>query len=655
MPTREELLKRGAKLVTPQGGASISGTLTREQLLQRGATAVGQPQAAPVEPTADEIAAQETGASFPSQAGGTAAGQLARTVGNIPSSIFGVAKGALSLINPLQIARNIQEVATGAPELVREAGGVGEAVAATAKALPGAAAQLLPRSVTEAAKAIGSVAKGDQEGFDTALQNLERELVNNPAELPLELLTGGRGVAAKLGKVDQFDAVVSRAAKPIAQPIQKAGEAIATGTSRVTRGAVAQATGLQPTTISQVLETPEQFTKQKQSAFSRQAVGEKVQVDFNKRLFELSDTGAAYKGFRQSKQVIEVTPDFVEKIIRSTTKSEIVDGKVKPSGKSIIREAKDIRAIQSLLDFWKETFEKGRLDADEFLNFRNDLGKMSKFERDIGKSGALEAVGRRMRRTLNQRFRQKFTGLKELDSKFEPQARDVERLGKDLFDREGNLKPASIDKIANLTTGTVRKTELLSRIEEISPGSAEQIRILRAIEDIERAAGIKVGTYGKAALIGGGLATSGIVGAVVAAVLTSPEFAVPIIRRFGILKNRRIVREVNSTLAKEVKNPKEEPRRETVTAEPIQRAPEQIAPRPEPTRIGAGQQVPLLAEGQRQLPEGKTILPEAGELQRESGIRESQARLATEEVGQKRIKRNISRRKSGTVFGKPKK
>lgn len=622
MPTREELLRKGATSITPQGAAGTSGTpqgaLTREQLLQRGATPAGQ-QAGPAPlPTLDEISAQETGATFPSQEGGTVAGQLGRTLGNIPSSVFGVAKGALGLIDPRNIAANIKEIATGVPELVREAGGRKEAASVFGRALPGAAAQLLPRAVTEAAKAAQAGVTGNQEEFDAALQNLERELVNNPAELPLEILTAGRATAAKFGRVKQFDAVVSKAAAPITEPVSRAGQAVGRGVSRGTRGITAQATGLQPSTISQVLETPEQFTKQKQSAFSRQAVGEKVQVDFNKRLFELSDTGAAFRNFRQSGQTVDVNPNFIEKIISNTAKADIVDGKIKPTGESIIRDAKDIRAIQSLLDFWRPEFQKGALTANEFLNFRHDVTeRLAKFERDIGKSGALESVGRRMRRSLNQKLRGKFEGLIELDAKFEPKKRDIERLGKDLFDREGNLRPASIDRIANLTTGTARKSELLSRVEELSPGSSQQIRILRAIEDIEKAAGIKVGTYARAAVIGGGLATSGVVGAMVAAILTSPDFAVPIIRQFGALRNKRMVRAVNSQLANQIKErPEEIPQ------------PQPPAPTPQPGQPISAQ--PLL------LPEGRPQpiqLPEAGILEREQAIREGRENIRTSNFG----------------------
>ena len=67
------------------------------------------------------------------------------------------------------------------------------------------------------------------------------------------------------------------------------------------------------------------------------------------------------------------------------------------------------------------------------------------------------------------------------------------------------------------------------------PGITKRIEILKAVEDIERSSGIKVGAYG--ANIPGliGFISSGIGGYIVSQIIASPENAVRIIRGAGKL------------------------------------------------------------------------------------------------------------------------
>ena len=68
------------------------------------------------------------------------------------------------------------------------------------------------------------------------------------------------------------------------------------------------------------------------------------------------------------------------------------------------------------------------------------------------------------------------------------------------------------------------------------------------VNDIERASGIKVGSYTKAAIVGGGLAFGGPIQAIINMVLTSPQLAVPLLRQYGLLKNSAAVKAVVNAL-----------------------------------------------------------------------------------------------------------
>jgi hypothetical protein len=88
------------------------------------------------------------------------------------------------------------------------------------------------------------------------------------------------------------------------------------------------------------------------------------------------------------------------------------------------------------------------------------------------------------------------------------------------------------------------KDLLLSRLEETTPGITKKIQILKAVEDIQNASGIKVGTYSRTGLVAGAGLTFGVLQGIITAILTSPEIAVPILRRAGVLKNSAAVQQI---------------------------------------------------------------------------------------------------------------
>jgi len=74
------------------------------------------------------------------------------------------------------------------------------------------------------------------------------------------------------------------------------------------------------------------------------------------------------------------------------------------------------------------------------------------------------------------------------------------------------------------------------------------VKVLQAIGDIERASGIKVGTYTKAAVTGSAFLGGGIIPGIITAVMTSPEVAVPLLRQYGLIKNATAVKAVTNAL-----------------------------------------------------------------------------------------------------------
>jgi len=511
----------------------------------------------------DVASAEKFKPTFASETGEGAVSTALKTIGNIPSSAWGFAKGVLQTMNPVNTVKNIKEIATAVPEIVSNAKYTGGAFN-TAKDIGVDTAKSLYEGIVP--EAVRSTLSGD-------LENTGRALTNDPVGQVLPLFLAAKGGAKMADKSvskanmadyveniaentknrvpipkpstkynDMIDSGVSAVTKPIKTVFGKAGEMVEQGTKSV----VGQATGLNPDTITQIAKTPEQFTKEGMLNVDRRSLGQAVQSRLQSKIASLEETGSEYKPIRTSTQQVAVDKNFIDNTVKDLAKVDIKKGKITTSGKADIRDAKDVRALQSLYDLWKPVFNKGKLTTEEFLNFRSDLAKLSKFERDLGKSAPIEGMTARMRAKFNEAYRPQIEGLDKLDESFSTQNAELRRLGKGLVDKEGNLTDAAINRIANATGKG--KDLLLDKLEEVLPGITQKIKILKAVEDIQHASGIKVGTYGRGALIGGGLVMGGPIQAAITAILTSPELAVPIIRKYGLMKNSNAINTIVKTL-----------------------------------------------------------------------------------------------------------
>lgn len=232
---------------------------------------------------------------------------------------------------------------------------------------------------------------------------------------------------------------------------------------------------------------------------------------------------------------VKVTPTWLDRTIKDTTGIDIKNGQLTTSGSASIRDTKDIRALQGLYDTYKPLFIKGTLTSDEFLNFRSDLAKLAKFDREIGKSQPLENLSGIIRGKFNTAFRSQIPNLQNIDTQFSTQSEELNRLQKGILDTKGNLTDTGINRIANATGKG--KDLLISKLEEISPGITGKIKTLKAIEDIQAAGGQKVGAYARAGGLVGGIATLNPY-LIVGSILSIPEIAVPILRGIGMTASK---------------------------------------------------------------------------------------------------------------------
>lgn len=506
---------------------------------------------------ADQESAQGSGALFPAVTGESPATAGVKTLGNVLPSAFNFAKGVVSSLNPVNIAKNIAQIPGAFGDLVNQQGGVGNALKAFgSQVLPTTYQQLVPSAARD-------LIAGDTAGA-------QREVTNNPFGSIAPFIFAAEGgakladnVASKSAMADYVDNIGENTANrvPIPKPSTVFGDMINKPMSAVTdtltkpirafsnfmadnvpavgKYAFGQATGLEPSTIDTRINNP----GVDMSTVSREGIAQTVKTALDQRAEDLGDTGKGYQGVRAQTTPVNVDSSFLREQIGKSAGVTFEDtghgrfeSEIKASGSSAVRDPADVAKLQKFFDFWQPYFDKGALTPEEYLNMRQDLSDMSKFDNKPGRSGPLEQTAKELRSSLNNEYRPQIKGLAEKDATFSSQKTELDNLRKGILDREGNLNKGAPNAIANsLGKG---KASFASQLDEISPGIAKQVQILKMAEDFEHAAGTKVGTYSKA--IGTGMAASvfgggitGIAAGVAEAILASPKVADFFLRKYG--------------------------------------------------------------------------------------------------------------------------
>lgn len=470
-------------------------------------------------PGGSSTASKQSNVLFPASDTDSALTAGLKATGNTPQSAFNFLKGIISGLNPVNTVKNIAQVPGEFSALSQQTGGMTSALAATAKELPGAAYEgLIPQGIRQ-------ILSGDISG---AGKTFTEDPFGQAAPAVLAALGGAKVVDKTMGtKISPaLDKGVTKTGQLVTKPAAAAASQAAALSKTLTRSAASQLTAMEPQTISQVIADPKAFSKVAQDQVSRGGIANEVGTAIDTLESNLSQTGKGYNAIRDSAYTTKLPPKFVDTVLGEYG-LKVNKGKIVADTNSITRNTADINALQNLYDNWGS---KQYLTSREFLNFRADLGQLSKF--DSAKSGAADTVGKDMYGKLNEVARPQIPGLEAADDAYKLQIEQMNQIKKDYLRKDTTgewvFKDGAVNKIANLTGPG--KGEILARLEALVPGVTKQIQILKAVEDIARAKGIKVGTYTRGTIFTGAVLTGNIIPGIIAAIVTNPTVAVPIIR-----------------------------------------------------------------------------------------------------------------------------
>lgn len=472
-----------------------------------------------------------SGAFFPSVTGESPITAGLKSIGNIPSSALNLAKNIGStILSPIKTMEGIATLGAG----VLEKGGKALGIIPKASVLPS------EQSLNE----VGNFLKNRY----GSIENLQRTATNDPVGFGTDIVSLFTGVAGLAGKGAEATQALSKLGQTITKPIAKGTEFVATGAGKIGKFSISQATGLNPETITELVKNPEAFKTAKLP--TRGEVTQAVADSLDTRLSELSGLGKEYQMLRETPQVVTLKPNSIKDVLNKYGVKLDNNNQIITSAESRPLSTGDRVALQDFIN----TYGKEQvLSSNAFLNVREALSNLAKY--DSSKTNLSTTISRDLRSVYDEAGKTQIKGLKELDAQYAPERQLLGQLKKDIFTSQGELKDGAISKIANITGKG--KENLLNRVKEIVPDIEQRIKVVKAVEDIERTSGIKVGTYTRTLTQGAGLLGigTGNIPVIIGAILAQPEIAVPLLKGAGYVgqKARPILNAIK-VMANDVNN-----------------------------------------------------------------------------------------------------
>ncbi len=381
------------------------------------------------------------------------------------------------------------------------------------------------------------VPKAGQQLLSGDISGAGKTLTEDPFGQAAPVVIGVRGLAgsidalsSKVGKptniAGTIDTGIERVGQSVTKPVGKVATAVSDAVGNISASLASHLTSLDPATIKTVLSRD--FTKIAQEQANRGGLAGEIKTGIESRIKNLEDTGKGYEPIRADNTPLTSTHafDFAE-ILKKNGLELDQNGKISSNTKSVTRNPSDIRALQRFADNW---FKNESLTPNEVLNMRSDAAALKYNDMGLPRKGAVPNIANEFRKSINEQLRPQVKGLEALDDTYSKETALLKQFKKDFLNRDGTFKDNAPSKIAN----ALSKEGLLARLEELVPNIKKRIEILKAVEDIERASGIKVGGYTRSILQGASIVSGNIPG-IIATIITHPSNAVKILRSTGYL------------------------------------------------------------------------------------------------------------------------
>lgn len=288
-------------------------------------------------------------------------------------------------------------------------------------------------------------------------------------------------------------------------------------TAKATEFTAAQAFGINPSTIKNIIKDPALYNKVEQWVINSEELLGSLGTKIDDSIAKISETGKWYQTIKKTANI--KTP--IEDINSSLSKRgiEIKDGKLDFTNTNMADNA-DLNAIQKAYDI---------VNTPEInvINMRGKLDDLINYESKA--TSKWQSVVKEMRNAIDTKAKKEIPWLATLDASYSEQTKLLKSIKKDFLNADWTFKDNAMSRISNLTKkGNEAKLE---RVKELIPWIEDNINAIRAFEDVTLAGWQKVGTYLRwAGTVWVWAMTAWPVGAVIGLLITSPQVATNLLK-----------------------------------------------------------------------------------------------------------------------------
>ena len=214
----------------------------------------------------------------------------------------------------------------------------------------------------------------------------------------------------------------------------------------------------------------------------------------NKQIQDLSETGRWYSQIRESWIPIDVSSKkpAINKILSDNTIK--VDWKgILDFTDSAIESKADQAQLQKVYDY----FKRWEVTPDIYLNKKKAIRDMTDFSQ--GNADQTNRILKQIGSEWKSAWHNSIPELKQLDAIYEPQITDINEIRSKIFDKDWNLREWATSYIMNSLW--VNRDVTLQKLEKLMPEISEQVKAIKAVEDINSSKWIRPWTYNKTAAI----------------------------------------------------------------------------------------------------------------------------------------------------------
>lgn len=214
----------------------------------------------------------------------------------------------------------------------------------------------------------------------------------------------------------------------------------------------------------------------------------------NKQIQDLSETGRWYSQIRESWIPIDVSSKkpAINKILSDNT--------IKVNWKGILDftdSAIESKADQAQLQKVYDYFNRWEVTPDIYLNKKKAIRDMTDFSQ--WNADQTNRILKQIGAERKQAWHNSIPELKQLDAIYEPQITDINEIRNKIFDKDWKLREWATSYIMNSLWANRDVT--LQKLEKLIPEISEQVKAIRAVEDINASKWIRPWTYNKTAAI----------------------------------------------------------------------------------------------------------------------------------------------------------